>query len=95
MSVLFGTSYGLKYYTMIVVEDEIESLEDSEFWRKLQSLDPSDIAGQEYFYTVFYWLNDGNRIIPSSTNSAFLMKLFTISSQRSFLLVFIGPDQSF
>ena len=59
MIILYITSYGLKYYTLIFVQGVKSNLDSHEFWEKLEHLEATDIESQEYFYTIFYWLNDG------------------------------------
>ena len=59
MYTLFTVSFGLKYYTMIIVTIEKNKLSDTTFWRKIRYMQESDINSQIEVFTVFYWLNDG------------------------------------
>ena len=59
MYFLFTASFGLKYYTMVVVAMERQKLADADFWRRVRDLVPSDEAAQIAVFQTFYWLNDG------------------------------------
>jgi hypothetical protein len=63
MYFLFTASFGLKYYTMVVVAMERQKLADVDFWRRVRDLVPSDEAAQIAVFQTFYWLNDGNLFV--------------------------------
>lgn len=56
---LYITSYGLKFHTMILVSNQLETIKTVEFWNKVSSLNRTTIAGQKSVYETFYWLNSG------------------------------------
>ena len=58
MLTLYVVSYGLRFYTMIIVKLEMNKLYDSNFWAEVNSLENNEEA-QIDVYETFYWLNDG------------------------------------
>ena len=72
MNVFYITAYGLRFYTMYVVNSYIKSIETSSvvfngltFWQVIESLNSSDVTyesdkAQIFVYEVFYWMNSGN-----------------------------------
>jgi hypothetical protein len=58
--ILFFGSYTLKYYSMIVVNIEMNTLNSLEFWSTINNLNEHDITTQSKIFQTFYWLNEGN-----------------------------------
>jgi hypothetical protein len=60
MNILYLASFGLKYYTMIVVYYYRIEIKTNEFWAKVSFLENSnDIDDQKSVFQTFYWLNNG------------------------------------
>lgn len=59
MTVLYLFSYGLKYYTILIVSSNRELIKSREFWNKVNNMNSNDLDTQKEVYEVFYWLNDG------------------------------------
>ena len=60
MYTLFVASFGLKYYTMIMVSMQVPKLDDVNFWNTVVGLKETDISTQIDVFQTFYWLNTGN-----------------------------------
>ena len=58
MIILYFSSYGLKFYTIIKVGIEKEQLNDPKFWNLVSELE-NNIEGQKQVFETFYWLNEG------------------------------------
>lgn len=58
MSILFISSYGLKFYTLIRVQIEKAKLSEDSFWIQVQNLNESSLTEQQTIYKSFYWLNN-------------------------------------
>lgn len=58
-TVLYGVTYGLRFYMIGKVAEEKLKLNDTYFWANLRNLTTDDINGQKEFYQTFYWLNNG------------------------------------
>lgn len=58
MLVLYVVSFGLKFYTFLVVRLERRKLDDANFWHELNHLDPMDHESQAKIFGTFYWLNE-------------------------------------
>jgi hypothetical protein len=59
MNAVYLGSYGLKYFTMIVVYNYTNEISEPSFWEKVRNLNEKDLEGQLEVYQVFYWLNSG------------------------------------
>ena len=59
MNILYVCSFGLKYYSMAMVNIQYNKIKTGTFWNQVVSLNESDLSGQKYTYETFYWLNDG------------------------------------
>jgi hypothetical protein len=59
MSVLYISSFGLKYYTIVNVALHRAQISSAEFWKQISKLSPNDFEAQKEIYETFYWLNDG------------------------------------
>ena len=58
--ILLATSYGLKFYTMIVVAMGKAQIGDHSFWHEVSLLEThNDTVKQASVYQTFYWLNSG------------------------------------
>lgn len=57
MNVLYLSSFGLKYHTMLVVSDYLKLIGKDEFWSKVDHLNNTNKEAQKEVYDVFYWLN--------------------------------------
>ena len=81
-------SFGLKYYTMFSVSNQLTLISTDHFWLNLEKKSFSDDKySQSEIFEIFYWLNSG---------SCFEKKLFfhlktnqKFQKNRSKLLVFI------
>lgn len=60
MNVIYVSSFGLKYYTMIMVRITKNRVLNEQFWEKASTLNETDYAGQKDAYNAIYWLNNGN-----------------------------------
>ena len=59
MNILYISTYGLKYYTMILIKEKLDIISNQEFWDKIEYLNSTDTEGQVMIYETFYWLNSG------------------------------------
>jgi len=59
MNAVYLGSYGLKYFTMIVVYNYTNEIAEHSFWEKVSNLNAKDLDSQLEVYQVFYWLNSG------------------------------------
>lgn len=59
MNVIYVSSFGLKYYTMIVVRVTKGKVLSESFWDMAVGLNETDYAGQKDVYNTLYWLNNG------------------------------------
>lgn len=56
---IFIASFALKFYTIIKVMAELETISSDEFWNNVNNLKASDHASQIHIFQTFYWLNSG------------------------------------
>jgi hypothetical protein len=59
MNVLYISSFGLKFYTMIVVRLNKEKVMSSQFWKNAVFLNESNVEEQKEVVNTLYWLNNG------------------------------------
>jgi len=59
MNVLYLSSFGLKYYTMILVRLNKEKVLSSQFWKNAVFLNQSSPEEQIEVVNTLYWLNNG------------------------------------
>lgn len=59
MNVLYVSSFGLKYYTMVVVRLNKIKVLDSRFWQNAVNLNATDSDAQKDVFDSIYWLNNG------------------------------------
>lgn len=59
MDVLYIASFGLKYYTKLVVSLNKIKVLDDKFWENAANLNVTDLDGQKEVYNTIYWLNSG------------------------------------
>lgn len=60
---VFIASFALKFYTIIKVMAELETISSDEFWNTVNTLKSSDHASQIKIFQTFYWLNSGMKEI--------------------------------
>lgn len=90
MNILYISSYGLKYYTMILVSRKKELISKNSFWYNAVNVKSNDTSAQKELFLTFYWLNSGISILFIN----FLIILFFILNinYRSLLLEIIRSD---
>lgn len=57
---LYITSYGLKFHTMLLVAEKFRKIQNVEFWYKVNQLNSTSLGAQRMVYETLYWLNSGN-----------------------------------
>ncbi len=55
MNSLYIMSYGLKFYTVMMVYYNLNKIEKPDFWKSISN----DTNTQKKAYNTFYWLNAG------------------------------------
>ena len=65
MIIFYIASYGLKYYTMVIISTELKNIESGLFWKSLETLNETDVDHQIKAFQTFYWLNSGKCIFKS------------------------------
>jgi hypothetical protein len=75
MNVLYLSSFGLKYYTMIVVRMNKQKVLDEKFWYDTMNLNETDLDKQKDIYDTLYWLNNG-KIYSFKNFANILMSIF-------------------
>ena len=59
MNILYISTYGLKYYTMILVKEKLDIISNQVFWDNIEYLNSTDTGGEGMIYDTVYWLNSG------------------------------------
>jgi hypothetical protein len=61
MNIFYITAYGLKFYTMLKVSENVNKVKKIEFWDIVNNLNNTNKEAQVEVYSSLYWLNAGNQ----------------------------------